>query len=169
LAFTWATNGNKISEPGVQTGVEEYLATTPNYQVIGSLFTTFFGAEKQYYAFAISPRIGLRYTASWGLTLESHFGFGYIYRHFDYHQYELDSEGNIVDKGNAGISSMLPNFAFGLGYDFSRKANLPIKLYIRPSCNLSYPEGHILFQASYALEAGIIFIPQLNKRELKKN
>jgi hypothetical protein len=157
--------GNKISEPGVQLGVEKYLATTPNYQVTGSLFSTFFGKKELFYSFAISPRIGLRYTSMWGLTLESHVGFGYIYRHFNYDQYELNSDGEIVDKGNAGISSMMPNFAVGLGYDFSRKTNLPVKLYLRPSCNLSYPEGHILFQASYAIEAGITYVPKINYKK----
>ncbi len=168
IGFYMGYYGNKITEPGIQIGVEDYLATTPNYQVVGSLFSTFFSKEKQYYAFTISPRIGLRYTASWGLSLESHFGFGYIFRHFAYDQYELNGDGNIVDKGNAGISSMMPNLALGLGYDFSRKANLPLKLYVRPSCSINYPEGHILFQASYALEAGIIYIPTLNHNKSKK-
>jgi hypothetical protein len=160
--------GNKIDEPGVQLGVENYLATTPNYQIVGSLFSVLFGVDKQYYAFAVSPRIGLRYTSMWGLTLESHFGIGYIYRHFNYDQYELNSNGEIVNKGNAGISSMMPNFALGLGYDFSRKINLPVKLYLRPSCSANYPAGHILFQASYAIEAGIIYIPKINLNNAKK-
>jgi hypothetical protein len=160
--------GNKINEPGGQFGVENYLATTPNYQVIGSLFSVLFGKEKQYYAFAISPRIGLRYTSTWGLSLESHFGIGYIYRHFNYDQYELNDNGEILDKGNASISSMMPNFAFGLGYDFSRKTNLPVKLYLRPSCSLNYPAGHILFQASYSIEAGIIYVPAMNLNISKK-
>jgi hypothetical protein len=161
--------GNKINEAGFQVGVENYFATTPNYQVIGSLFSTFFGKKEQYYSFVISPRIGLRYTAGCGLTLESHVGFGYTYRHFNYDQYDLNNKGEIVDKGKAGISSMMPNFAFGLGYDFSRKANLPLKLYTRPSCNLSYPEGHILFQASYALEVGVIYVPTFNKHKPKND
>jgi hypothetical protein len=157
--------GNKINEPGGQFGVENYLATTPNYQVIASLYSAMYGKEKQYYAFTVSPRIGLRYTASWGLTLESHLGFGYIYRHFNYNQYELNDNGEIVDKGNAGISSMMPNFAFGIGYDFMRKSNIPIKFYIRPSASLNYPVGHILFQASYAIEAGITYVPKINYKK----
>jgi hypothetical protein len=160
--------GNKINEPGVAFGVEKYLATTPNYQVTGSLFSAFFGKKEMYYSFVLSPRIGLRYTAMWGLTLESHMGIGYAYRHFNYDQYELNKDGEIVDKGKAGISSAMPNFAFGLGYDFSRKANLPVKLFVRPSCSLNYPGGHILFQASYAIETGIIYVPKIKYDNNKK-
>ena len=160
--------GNKINEPGVEVGIEKYLATTPNYQVTGSLFSAFFGKKEMYYSFVLSPRIGLRYTTMWGLTLESHMGIGYAFRHFNYDQYELNNNGEIVDKGNAGISSMMPNFTFGLGYDFARKAYLPVKLFIRPSCSLIYPEGHILFQASYAIETGIIYVPEINYNHKKK-
>lgn len=154
--------GNKLTNPGVQIGAEDYLATTLNYQVVGSFILNVFGKNKQYFSFALTPRIGLRYTSNYGLFLESNVGIGYHYQHFAYDQYELDANGNIVNKGKAGISSMMPNFALAIGYDFSRKANLPIKIYIRPSCNLTYPDGHILFQASYALEAGVIFVPRLN-------
>jgi hypothetical protein len=160
--------GNKINEPGIEFGVEKYLATTPNYQVTGSLFSAFFGKKEMYYSFVISPRIGLRYTTMWGLTLESHMGIGYAYRHFNYDQYELNKNGEIVDKGKAGISSAMPNFALGLGYDFSRKADLPVRIFIRPSCSLNYPEGHILFQASYAIEAGITYVPGINYHSEKK-
>jgi len=63
---------------------------------------------------------------------------------------------------------MMPNFAFGVGYDVSRMSNIPVKLFIRPSCSLSYPDGHILFQASYAIEAGITYVPKINYNNKKK-
>lgn len=159
LGFYLGYYGNKLAEPGLQAGVEYYLATTPNFQVVANLYAASFWKEGLYSAFALSPRIGLRYTAGWGLTLESHFGIGYLYRYFEYHQYELNGHGDIVDKGHAGISSMMPNLALGLGYDFSRVLPLPLKLYIRPSAFVAYPAGHILFQTSYALEVGIIYVP----------
>ncbi len=160
--------GNKINEPGIQFGIEKYLATTPNYQVTGSLFSAFFGKTEHYYSFVLSPRIGLRYTTLWGLAMESNMGIGYMYRNFNYKQYELNDDGEIVEKSNADFSSMMPNFAVGLGYDFSRKTKLPLRCYLRPSCSLNYPSGHILFQASYALEAGIIYVPVINRNVTRK-
>jgi hypothetical protein len=167
LGFFMGFYGNQLHDPGVQIGVEDYLATTLNYQIIGSMHLVVFGKNNLYYAIALTPRIGLRYTSIFGLTFESHFGIGYVYRHFNYHQYEINATGDIDDKGNAGLSSMMPNLAIGLGYDFSRKINLPVKLYIRPSCGLSLPAGHILFEAYYGLEAGLIYAPTINCNKTK--
>lgn len=168
FGFLMGYYGNQLHDPGVQFGVEDYLATTLNYQIIGSMHLDVFGKNNLYYAIALTPRIGLRYTTIFGLILESHFGIGYIYRHFAYHQYELNTNGNIVDKGKAGISSMMPNLALGLGYDFPHKINLPVKVYVRPSCGLSLPAGHILFEAYYGLEVGLIYVPIINCKKTKK-
>jgi hypothetical protein len=149
--------GNKFTEAGAQIGLERYWATTPNFRVIGSLQASAFGKKDLYKAVSINPRVGVRYTSNWGLTAEWHLGLGYQHRFFDYDQFLIDDEGNIVQKGKAGQSSAMPNIAFGLGYDFSRISNLPANLYLRPGFYWTYPNQHFGFEASYALEAGLVF------------
>lgn len=151
--------GDKLSNAGIQLGAETYLATTNNYQVIASMQYNLYGQKETYIAHNINPRVGFRYTTNYGFIVESYFGIGYIYRKYKYEQYILNNEGDIVNQGRAGVSSAVPNIALGFGYDFSRKSKLPFSAYIRPSVNFFYPNGYVVFEASYALEAGIIYAP----------
>jgi hypothetical protein len=148
--------GNKLTEAGTQVGLENYLATTTNFQVISSLHVNVFHKTNLHTGISLNPRIGVRHTANWGLTTEGHLGLGYLHRFFAYDQYKLDESGAIVKQGKAGQSSAMPNIALGLGYDFSRVSRLPVALYLRPSVNWTYPSKHFGFEASYAAEAGII-------------
>lgn len=148
--------GNKLTEEGAQVGLENYLATTASFQVIGSLHINVFRKKDIYTGVSLNPRIGVRHTANWGLTTEGHLGLGYLHRFFDYDQYKLDESGAIVKQGKAGQSSAMPNIAIGLGYDFSNASRLPVALYFRPSVNWAYPSKHFGFEASYAAEAGIV-------------
>ncbi|MDP2335608.1 MAG: hypothetical protein Q8N05_03980 [Bacteroidota bacterium] len=157
--------GDKFSNSGVQLGAETYLATTQNYQVIASLNYNLFGQKDTYIAHNIIPRIGVRYTANFGLIAESYFGFGYIFRKFQYDQYWLNNNGNIVNRGKAGVSSAVPNIALGLGYDFMRKLKMPVRLYARPSISFFYPNGYVVFEATYAIETGIIYVPIFKTRK----
>jgi hypothetical protein len=148
--------GNKLTEAGVQVGLENYLATTANFQVVSSLHLNIFRKKDIHTGLSLNPRIGVRHTANWGLTMEGHLGLGYLHRFFDYDQYKLDESGVIVKQGKAGQASLMPNIAFGLGYDFSRTFQLPVALYLRPSVNWAYPNKHFGFEASYAAEVGIV-------------
>lgn len=157
--------GDKISNSGIQFGAETYLATTQNYQVVVSLNYNLFGQKDTYVAHNIIPRAGFRYTANFGLIAESYLGFGYIFRKYQYDQYWLNNDGNIVNHGKAGVSSVAPNVAFGFGYDFMRKLKMPFSLYARPSVSFFYPNGYVVFEATYAIETGIIYVPIFKTRK----
>lgn len=157
--------GDKLSNAGIQLGAETYLATTNNYQVIASMQYNLYGQKETYIAHYINPRFGFRYTANFGLIAESYFGIGYIFRKYQYDQYVLNNDGNIVNKGRAGVSSAVPNIALGLGYDFSKKLKLPISTYIRPSVHFFYPNGYVVFEATYSIEAGIIYVPTFKTKK----
>lgn len=161
--FVFNYFGHKISSPGYQLGVESYLATTKNYNVIGSVFFTNYFVEKNYTAIAINPRIGLRYTTNFGLTLESHLGMGYLQRFFQFNEYDVNANGQLISKGKASEASVMPNLAVGIGYDFRKNLNLPIIYVVRASINYNYPNRHLLFEAFQALETGIIYVPKLKK------
>jgi hypothetical protein len=147
---------NRFSNPGFMIGGEIYLSSTKNYKVLASLQYNFFTASGFYTAHHIAPRIGFRATADFGLLAESYFGIGYIYRQYQYDQYILDGNGTIVNQGRAGISSAVPNVVLGIGYDFSKNSNLPLTFFTRPSVSFFYPNGQVTFEATFALEAGII-------------
>lgn len=165
FGFTLGYFGDKLTNHGYSIGVENYLATTKNYAVIGSLQFTNYFASKNFTAISLSPRIGLRYTTNFGLTLESHLGLGYLHRFYHYNEFEVDGQGQIISKQKASQASAMPSIILGAGYDFRRKTKLPIQYFLRASINYNYPNKHFIFEASYALETGFIYIPRLNKRK----
>jgi hypothetical protein len=36
---------------------------------------------------------------------------------------------------------------------------MPVRLYARPSISFFYPNGNVIFEATYAIEAGLIYVP----------
>ncbi|MDX1907316.1 MAG: hypothetical protein SF053_09805 [Bacteroidia bacterium] len=169
LGFSVGYYGDNFSNFGYQLGIERYLATTANFQVIGSLSITNYFVKQNFTAYSFNPRIGIRYTTDFGLTLESHLGLGYLYRSYKFDEYDVNSQGQVVSKGKASQSSVMPNLAIGIGYDLRKKFNFPLVYIVRGSINYNYPNKHFLFEASYALETGIVFIPNLQKSKLKND
>ncbi len=164
LGFSIGYYGDRVSNQGYQLGIEKYLATTNNYSVVGSMLGSNYFVKNISTAVSLNPRIGLRHTANSGITLESHFGLGYLHRFYKYNDYSVNAQGQIVSSKKASQASVMPNFAFGLGYDFRKKANLPVVYFLRTSINYNYPNKHLFFEASYALETGIVFIPKCKKK-----
>lgn len=151
--------GDQISNVGAQIGLERYLSTTKNYQVIGTVLLNGFAVKDAYTAVAITPRVGMRATANFGLTAEMHLGLGYRHTFFQYDDYAINESGQLVSRGKAAQASVMPNLAIGVGYDFRRTTNWPIQYFARMSVNYVYPNRHFLFEARYALETGIIWVP----------
>lgn len=160
FGFSLAYNGDKLVNKGLQLGVEKYLSTTTNFNVIGSLFLSSFNVKSIYNAISLTPRIGLRYTSNFGITAETHFGLGYLQRFYKYNQYNVNANGQLVSEGKATLISAMPNFTFGLGYDFRRKTELPLLYFARLAINYNYPNKHYFVEASPALEMGFVWIPK---------
>ncbi|MFN4000399.1 hypothetical protein [Algoriphagus sp.] len=163
FGFSVGYFGDMIRNPGYFIGLENYLATTKNYQVIGSVIFTNYFLKQNFTALSLNPRIGLRYTSNFGITLESHLGLGYLHRFYRFDDYDVNEQGEIVSKGKASQISAMPNLAVGLGYDFRRKTNLPLLYFLRGSINYNYPNRHFLFEASIAIETGITYVPKFGK------
>jgi hypothetical protein len=155
--------GDKIANHGYLVGFENYLATTKNFNVIGAVQISNFFASQNFTAVSVLPRVGLRYTANIGLLLESYLGFGYLHRFYSYDEYDVNAQGQVISKGKASQGSATPSICLGLGYDFQKKSSLPMLFFLRGSVNYYYPNKHFLFEASYALETGVTYIPNFKK------
>jgi len=149
----------KNSSFGWQIGVENYLATTKNYQVIGSLNLSNYFVKDIYTAAALNPRIGFRYINNFGLVLENFIGFGYLHRFYKYNDYGVNANGDVVSKRKASQGSAMPNFMLGAGYNLENKLKIPIMAVVRGSLNYNYPNRHYIFETYFSLEAGIVYRP----------
>jgi len=140
--------------PGIQIGLENYLATTQNFQIIGGLFLQLYSQKEKQSGIAINARIGQRYTSNAGLMFESYLGIGpewttYKSRVSDY----ALSKTSIEKKSKWGI---IPNIAIGAGFDSNRISDSPLLYYLRSSASWLIPDRNLLFQSKLNLEAGVV-------------
>lgn len=148
--------GYKFENPGLQAGLERYLATTTNFQVIASFLAQFHHQKDQQTAIALNVRAGQRYTSGFGLMLESHLGIGLQHTYYTSIEYDLTNKPITSQKVGTNKTGILPNIAVGLGYDFSKKADMPLIFYFRPAISWLYPDRNLVFSTSGSFEAGII-------------
>jgi hypothetical protein len=164
FSFSAGYLGYKLANSGLQLGVEKYLATTNNFNVIGSLQLNYYNESKVQSAIGVHARIGQRYTTGFGLFLETYLGMGVQQTFFTDKTYEYNAGASSIKETQTSKSSISPSITLGLGYDFNKQMNLPIKWYLRPSFYWVYPERNLLLQTSYALETGIVYTPKWAKK-----
>lgn len=169
FGFSIGYFGDKLVNYGYLLAFENYIATTQNFNILGTIQFSNYFVNQNFTAITLLPRIGLRYTANFGLSLESHLGIGYLHRFYNYDEYAVNAQGQVVVKGKASQASFMPSICLGLGYDFRRKTNLSLLYFLRASLNYSYPNKHFFFEASYAIETGFTYIPKWNKKRKKLN
>lgn len=151
------------SSIGWQIGIENYLATTKNFQVIGSLNLSNYYLKDLYTAVALNPKIGFRYTSDFGFVLENSIGFGYLHRFYKYDDYSVNANGDVVAKGKVSQASAMPNITFGFGYNLGNKLKIPLLAIVRAGVNYNYPNRHYIFETYTFTEVGIIYRPTFNK------
>ena len=158
--FSLGYFGYKLYAKGVQLGVERYLATTNNFNVIGSLNMIYYNETGIQSAISLNARIGQRFTTNFGLFMETSLGLGVQQTYFTTQIFDYNNGVATVTTSKSSKLGVLPNIAIGIGYDFTKKFDSPVKLYLRPAFYWLYPDRNLLFQSAYALEAGIIYMPK---------
>ncbi|MBO0931646.1 hypothetical protein [Fibrella aquatilis] len=161
FGFSAGYYGDKVTNHGLLFGVERYLATTEHYTVISSVQLAAFVADQNFTALSVLPRIGLRKTANSGLLAEGSIGLGYLHKFYAYTEYEVGGQGQLIAKRKAAQASVMPSICLGIGYDFRRKTKLPFLYFLRGSVNYNYPSKQLFFEASYAIETGLTYVPTI--------
>jgi hypothetical protein len=150
-------NGFKIANPGLQIGLEKYLATTQNFQVIGGLYLQFHTQKDKQTAFGLNARFGQRYTTNFGLMLESHLGIGVQQTRYTAQTFDLTTTPVTESTKNVSKLGLKPNIAMGFGYDFGKKTDFPAVFYVRPSVSCLFPDVNLVLQTSINLEMGVVY------------
>lgn len=144
----------KLSNPGLHLGVEHSLLGTARFQ---SLATASFHLNHQadaHTAYALQLRWGQRYTAPFGLSLESYLGLGLQITHYETTSFEFIDGVAVEREGGETRFGIAPHVVFGPGYDFAPLLDLPILLYVRPGVQLLYPDLNLALQVAGTIEAG---------------
>jgi len=164
FGFSLGYFGYKFSNPGIQFGFEKYVATTNNYNVLGGMNIFYYNQKDIQSAMAISARIGQRYTSGFGFFLETYLGVGVQQTFYVNKTFEYNSGQSTITETKMSKTGISPSISLGLGYDFRKKTEYPIKFYLRPSFYWLYPDRNLVFQSSYAIETGLIYVPNFKKK-----
>lgn len=145
----------ELTSPGAHLGTEFLLGRAGN-------ISSFTAAEIQFHAeptietgFGLHLRWGQRWTAPFGLTLETALGIGGAWTLYQTTVFVYEDAVAQRIAGSESRFSFTPQVLVGLGYDAQRLLHLPLHLYARPGLQLTYPELNSLFQLSALVEAGL--------------
>jgi len=155
--------GYRFINPGFQLGIEKYVATTKNYQVITSLNLYYYNQPNAQSAIGINARIGQRFNTRFGLFLESYLGVGLQNTSYISTTYEYKAGLGTATENKSSKVGLSPGVVLGLGYDLSKVTKYPAKFYVRPAAYWLYPDQNLVFQTSFAVETGLIYIPTWKK------
>lgn len=80
-----------------------------------------------------------RYTFNFGLFADVSLGLGYVHAFYPREIFRQNDENEYVKVRDTGKPAIMVSNSFSLGYDFSRKMNKPIALYLRYQWFAQYP------------------------------
>lgn len=150
--------GDKIQNHGYFIALESQIVLSKNFGVIRSVQVTNYFADQNFTGVSVLPRVGLRYSTNVGLFSEGYLGFGFLQKFYKFDEFLVNDKGEVVSRGRASQASTMPSIALGLGYDLKKITQSPLVCFVRGSINYNYPNKHFLFEASYAIEAGITYM-----------
>jgi hypothetical protein len=100
----------------------------------------------------------LRRQKSNGWFFEFAPGLGYSRTFLDGTTYTVSDNGGVSKKNLAGYNYTILSIAGGFGYDFSKKKDLPIKAYFKPSLFFLAPYNSFVYFRP-TVELGVVFTP----------
>ncbi len=149
--------GETLAHPGINLGIEHYPYQTDQYQMILSANIGGYIHKRNNTSIFLRGQWGQRITFENGVLVDSFLGLGYLH-HLSHGGavYEVLPNGAIVENTANGNSMIMPSVAVGTGYDFSKKTNLDMIIYVRPELFWKAPfNGYYL--THIAINCGLIF------------
>ncbi len=93
-----------------------------------------------------------------GFFIETAPGIGYSRTFLGGETYKVDESGTVSKKSGAGYNYAMLSFAAGLGYNFSKKKGIPIKVYFKPSVFILAPYNSFVYSRP-TVELGLVYTP----------
>ncbi|MFC0875794.1 hypothetical protein ACE01N_04325 [Saccharicrinis sp. FJH2] len=153
--------------PGLSLGIEKTYLQSAKYSVLGSATLQLNQKPDVFTSTGFNLGSTLRRTWNSGLYLEHGVNMGYLGKYYNFDIYRTNSDGDIVNTGRKLKSTMTLGYSIGLGYDFSKKANTNIQLFVKPGIYYDlFDRSNYYILNYYSIEMGLIFHPQwLNRNK----
>jgi hypothetical protein len=152
-------SSHALAEAGFHLGGEYTLMHDERFESMLHLAIQAYGFGAIETGYAVQLRWGQRYTAPFGLTLESYLGVGAQYSLWENTVFTFTgSRGRASTETRTGIA-IIPHVMFGPGYDLRRLFAIPLHVYARAGLLLLYPDMNAVFHLSAVAEVGLRWTP----------
>lgn len=155
--FTLSYFGETITHTGLNMGIEHYPFQSNKYQMILAANIGGYVHIRNNTSLFVRGQWGQRVTFGSGVFIDEFIGIGYLHQFTNGgDNYEVLSNGAVVETPNNGSAMVMPSIALGTGYDFSKKTKWNIVYFLRPELFWKAPfNGYYL--THFALNTGFIF------------
>ena len=152
-------SSHAFAEAGFHLGGEYDLAQSERFVSMLQLGVQAYGFGARETGYAIQLRWGQRYTAPFGLTLESYLGVGAQYSLWETTVFTFEgSRGSAATDTRSG-ASIIPHVMLGPGYDLRPLFAVPLQVYARAGLVVLYPDMNEVFHLSALAELGLRWTP----------
>jgi len=117
--------------PGLSVGTEFYYLKRERAQLFQTGEIGGFINKNSGSAWYINSNLAFRFTNMWGLMLESGLGLGYFNSYHRSIAYTQETNGNYVEAESKATPSSSINISLAIGYDFSKKRERELTLFMR--------------------------------------
>jgi hypothetical protein len=153
-------SSHAFAEAGFHLGGEYALMRSEHFESMLHLAFQAYGFGAIETGYALQLRWGQRYTASYGLTLDSYLGIGAQYSQWENTVFTFKDDRAEAEKQTRSGASLIPHVVIGPGYDLSRLFAIPLHIYARAGLLLLYPDMNDVFHLSAVAEIGIRWVPR---------
>jgi hypothetical protein len=159
----WGTLNNN---PGMKLGLEMTRTLSSKYAVNNSVSLLINRKTNTYTSAGIVLNSSLRIIGKRGMYFEHGIDFGYLGSYYDFDFYRTNSNNDIINVGRKWVSSVILGYSFGLGYDFAKKTNTNVQIFVKPGIYYRFPNNNNIFYLNnYSVEMGLALHPKwLNKK-----
>ncbi len=148
--------GETITHPGLNFGIQYSFFEKGKTKLISNLNLGGYTHPRHHRALFLDAEAGIRRTTQFGLFSEFLLGVGYNHSWVNGNLYVRRGPDEVKKIRDKGRSHLMTSTSFGLGWDFSKKKDLPMNVFLRLKPLFVYPVNqNLLIQSS--IMTGIIW------------
>ena len=145
--------------PGISIGSEYTYNFHPSHQWFQTANLGYFFHQYAQHGIQLYSEIGYRYWFKNGFHFGPLLGIGYLHSIPDTDIFKLDSQGKYQKKTNLGRPQFLADFAFNIGYQFSKENPFSIFMKYQTFFQMPFVNKYVPILPNTALHIGFTFNP----------
>jgi hypothetical protein len=144
--------------PTLQVGTEFLYKDGPHFRFYQTANVGYIFHNYLYQGYYLNTEVAYDYMFSFGLSLKSRFGIGFLHTFATQEEYQLEN-GEYVSGPDWGNARLMPSLSIGLGYHLMKDSENPPEIFLLYTSWIEYPysPGFIPVMTHITLQLGVKF------------